>query len=73
MFEKILSFFGIAYDISENTRKTHTDVKDNTSSLKRYEVDASKFPDVLDDEDIPTSRSEYKARKKVDSDKENIR
>ena len=57
MFEKILNFLGISYDIAENVRKTDTDVKDNKDGLRRYE-----FHDG-DSSNPPTSRKEYKKSK----------
>ena len=57
MFEKILNFFGIAYDIAENARETKVDVKDNKEGLRRYE-----FHDG-DTSTPPTSRKEYKKNK----------
>ena len=61
MFEKIINFFqglGLVHDATENIRPTTTDIKDTEDGLKKYEYK----PD--DDEKIPTSRAEYKARKK---------
>lgn len=70
MFEKIINFFqglGIIHDTTENLRPTTTDLKDSEDGLKKYEYKPE------DDEKIPTSRAEYKARKKQKSYREDGR
>ena len=63
MFEKILSFLGISYDLTENLRKTEVDTKDNKESLRNYEFQDEDFSKP------PTSRKEYKKNKINQSNK----